>query len=55
MEPSSNDLSMAAAERAHIERVLSLAGGNRLQAAKLLGMSRQTLYNRLAEYGLEDA
>ena len=55
IEASSNDLSMAAAERAHIERVLSLADGNRMQAAKILGMSRQTLYNRLAEYGLEDA
>jgi DNA-binding NtrC family response regulator len=50
-----DDLTIAVAERAHIERVLSLAGGNRLQAAKLLGVSRQTLYNRLREYGFEDA
>ncbi len=54
VDAPSSDLSMAVVERAHIERVLSLAAGNRLQAAKLLGLSRQTLYNRLREYGLED-
>jgi DNA-binding NtrC family response regulator len=51
---ASNDLSLETAERAHIERVLVLAGRNRMKAAKLLGMSRQTLYNRLNEYGLSD-
>jgi two-component system response regulator HydG len=47
------DLTMAAAERAHIERVLALANGNRARAAKLLGLARQTLYNRLRGYGLD--
>jgi DNA-binding NtrC family response regulator len=51
-EPPSDDLSMAAVERAHITRVLAIAEGNRLRATRLLGMSRQTLYNRLREYGL---
>ena len=46
------DLSIDAAERRHIMRVLALTGGNRSRAAKLLGMSRQTLYNRLREHGL---
>ncbi len=49
------DLTMAAVERAHIERVLTLAKGNRLRAAKLLGLARQTLYNRLHDYGLDDS
>jgi DNA-binding NtrC family response regulator len=53
--PASDDLTMAAAERAHIERVLALAKGNRVRAAKLLGLARQTLYNRLRDYGLDHA
>jgi transcriptional regulator with PAS, ATPase and Fis domain len=48
-----DDLSMAAAERRHILRVLETAEGNRFQAAKLLGISRQTLYNRLKEQDLD--
>jgi DNA-binding NtrC family response regulator len=48
-----DDLSMAAAERRHIQRVLETADGNRFQAAKILGISRQTLYNRLKEQDLD--
>ncbi|MGH7655713.1 MAG: sigma-54-dependent transcriptional regulator [Gemmatimonadaceae bacterium] len=51
-EPLLDDYSLAASERRHIERVLSLAQGNRARAAKMLGLSRQTLYNRLEEYGI---
>jgi DNA-binding NtrC family response regulator len=47
------DLSMSAVERRHIASVLALTNGNRMRAAKLLGMSRQTLYNRLREHGIE--
>jgi DNA-binding NtrC family response regulator len=50
-EPLGEDLSLAAAERRHIERVLAHAEGNRARAAKLLRMSRQTLYTRLREFG----
>jgi len=47
------DLSLAEAERLHIGRVLARCGGNRLQAARVLGITRSTLYKRLREYGLE--
>ena len=35
-----------------IRRALSMAGGNKSQAAKLLGIDRKTLYNRLRLYGI---
>ncbi|HXD23231.1 MAG TPA: sigma-54 dependent transcriptional regulator [Gemmatimonadaceae bacterium] len=54
-EAQPGDLSMAAAERTHIVHVLESVQGNRLRAAKLLGLSRQTLYNRLHQYGLDEA
>ena len=45
--PQSEDLTLRTAQQRHVERVMSLASGNRHQAAKLLGVSRQTLYNYL--------
>jgi len=42
----------AKAEREAIVRALSRAGNNRSQAARILNMSRRTLYNKLAEYDL---
>lgn len=42
-----------AAEREAIELAISRAGNNRSLAARVLGISRRTLYNKLAELGLE--
>lgn len=42
-----------AAERERILRALEQAGGNRSQAAELLGIGRTTLYNKLKAYGIE--
>ncbi|MBI2901467.1 MAG: sigma-54-dependent Fis family transcriptional regulator [Planctomycetes bacterium] len=43
----------AEAERHAIERALRETDGNRTRAAKLLGVSRRTLHNKLNEYGIE--
>lgn len=39
------------AERRALEKALKSAGGNRSVAARLLGISRRTLYNKLGEHG----
>jgi DNA-binding NtrC family response regulator len=40
-------------ERLHILRVLELSGGSRSRAAKLLGLSRSTLWEKLKRFGVE--
>ncbi|MGH7822196.1 MAG: helix-turn-helix domain-containing protein, partial [Candidatus Binatia bacterium] len=45
-------ISLDELERNQIRRVLEMTGGNRERAAKALGLSRSTLYRRLAELGL---
>lgn len=40
-------------EQARIRRALAEARGNKSQAAKLLGVDRKTLYNKLRLYGIE--
>lgn len=40
------------AERAAIQEALEKTGGNRQEAAELLGIGRKTLYRKLKEYGL---
>lgn len=46
------DLSLRAAEREQIRRALDSAGGKRVAAARLLGLSRRTLYRKLEKYGI---
>ncbi|TAM81872.1 MAG: sigma-54-dependent Fis family transcriptional regulator [Acidobacteria bacterium] len=42
-------------ERDAIRRALEMTGGDRLRAAKLLGIGKTTVYRKIKEYGLEDA
>ena len=42
-----------AGEEERIRRALAAAGGNKSQAARLLGIDRKTLYNKLHLYGIE--
>jgi len=46
------DLSLRSAEREQIRRALDSAGGRRVVAARLLGLSRRTLYRKLDKYGI---
>ncbi len=41
---------MEVVERRYIQRVLEAAGGNKTQAAKILGLDRRTLYRKLQRY-----
>ena len=43
------------AERAHIIRVLEAASWNKVEAARILDISRGTLYRKIDEFGLEPA
>jgi DNA-binding NtrC family response regulator len=47
--------SLRDAERAHIMRVLEAVAWNKLEAARVLEISRGTLYRKIEEYGLEPA
>lgn len=49
---STTALSFADAERDLIARALATTGGNKLQAAKILGISRKKLYAKIAKYNL---
>lgn len=40
-------------ERHYVDAALELADGNRTMAAELLGLSRQSLYAKLARYGID--
>jgi two-component system response regulator HydG len=43
-------LSLDQLERRYIERVLKATGGNKTQAARVLGLDRRTLYRKLERY-----
>ena len=54
---SSNEVSgssLQEMERRAILQALEDTGGDRLRAAKLLGIGKTTIYRKLKEYGLED-
>jgi DNA-binding NtrC family response regulator len=40
-------------ERRALRNALEQAGGNRTEAARILGVSRRTLYTKLKELGIE--
>ncbi len=48
----STDLTLAAAERRHILRVLEACGGHQSEASQVLGIGRTTLWRKLKEHGL---
>jgi len=50
--PGPGDLNLAAMEERMIHAALGRTGGNRTEAAELLGLSRRTLQRRLREMGL---
>ena len=48
--PNEGDLAML--ERDHILRVMESVGGNKMSAARILGIGRRALYRRLERYGI---
>ena len=47
-------MSIEEAEKQLIRSTLKMVGGNREQAAKILGIGERTLYRKIKEYGLKD-
>ncbi len=45
-------ISLDEAERAHIEAVLKRCKGDTVEAAKILGVSRSTVYNKIQKHGI---
>ena len=47
-------VSISEAERQLIRNTLKMVGGNRSQAAQILGIGERTLYRKIKEYGLKE-
>jgi len=43
-------IALADVERLHIERIMTMTGGNKSRTAELLGIGLTTLYRKLEEY-----
>jgi DNA-binding NtrC family response regulator len=52
--PAADPRHLDEVERRHVEEVLRQEKGNKLRAAKILGVSRRALYRLLAKYRIED-
>jgi DNA-binding NtrC family response regulator len=50
--PAGDPLSLEEVEKRHVAGVLNWAGGNVTHAARVLGIDRMTLYNKIKRYGL---
>ncbi|MBL8728208.1 MAG: hypothetical protein JNM25_07255 [Planctomycetes bacterium] len=48
-------LPLAEVEKRHIQRILASTGGNKTQAARVLGIDTKTLYNKLKSYKSAEA
>jgi DNA-binding NtrC family response regulator len=46
------ELSLAAIEKQHIEKILQYTGGNKTKAASLLEIGLATLYRKMQEYSI---
>ncbi|HLW68786.1 MAG TPA: sigma-54 dependent transcriptional regulator [Gemmataceae bacterium] len=51
--PASSPLDLRDVERRHVQQVLQQAHNNKVNAAKMLGISRRALYRLIDKYGLE--
>ena len=51
--PSQNIVSLAEVEKKHIEYILDHVKWNKSQASKILGITKTTLYNKIAQYDLK--
>ena len=50
--PGANGADLAMLEKDHILRVMESVGGNKMSAARILGIGRRALYRRLERYGI---
>jgi transcriptional regulator of acetoin/glycerol metabolism len=50
--PAEELLPLADVEKEHIERVLRATEWNKTKSARLLGISKPTLYDKIRNYGL---
>lgn len=53
LRQSVDKLEMVAIEEKNIRKVLEVAGGNKAEAARLLGIGRMTLYRKIKKYNIE--